>query len=110
MGQDMLPGVLLHVVQTAIPIDSAVNTLCGNASFDNMDYLAGFFFLKTIDEVCINESSEIIRLAARGRIKSGLIENDTDFVTDRSCFDYIRIELQKIRVVVIKTFRFHTRF
>ncbi len=105
----MLPGVLLHVVQTAIPIDSAVNLLRGNVSLDNMDYLAGFFFLKAIDEVCIIESSEIVGLTAGGRIKRGLIENDADFVTDHSRLDNIRIELQKIRVVVIKTFRFHNR-
>ena len=105
----MLAGVLLHVVQTAIPIDSAVNMLCGNVSLDNMDYLAGFFLLQAIDKGYIIESPEIVRLTAGGRIKRGLIQNDSDFVADHCRLDNIRIELQKIRVVVIKAFRFHNR-
>ena len=102
--------MLLHVVQAAIPIDSAVDGLRGNAPRDNMDHLARLFFLKTIDQRRIVESSQVVGLATGGRIKRGLIQNYADFITNGLGLNDIRVELEKIRIVVVKAFRFHKAF
>ncbi len=73
-GQQMLAGVLLHVVETAGPVDAAL----GFAEFDGLihhvdDSVLG---VADIDDVGIAHLAEVVWLASGRRIERSLIQND----------------------------------
>ena len=72
--QQMLAGVLLHVVETAGPVDAAI----GFAEFDGLihhvdDSVLG---VANIDDVGIAHLAEVVGLASGRRIEGSLIQND----------------------------------
>src|SRR5262245_16419214 len=69
----MLAGVLLHVVEASRPIDAAVHGSQMKFAVDDMDDF--FSFIANIQDLGFVEAAEIVRLAARGGIKSSRVEH-----------------------------------
>jgi hypothetical protein len=67
-----LPGVLLHMVEAARPIDAAFDSAGGEFAVDDVrDFVA---VVADIEDAGIAETAEVVRLAAGGRIESSLIQ------------------------------------
>src|ERR1700704_246506 len=72
-GEQMLPSVLLHVVEAARPVDAAVDIRTFRATVDNVnDFVA---FVADVEDICISDLAQVVRLAAGGRVKSRTIQN-----------------------------------
>src|SRR5438477_6904688 len=81
LGEDMLPGMLLHMIGTAGGVDPPMNR-AGNLFSNNMDHIAAAVVFNAIDDRHIVEHSEIIGLAARRWIERSPVENKSDFISD----------------------------
>src|SRR5208282_286648 len=72
--EQMLAGVLLHVVKTAWPIYAAVDRAAGNFPVDNVsDLVAG---ISHVQNLSFAQFSQVVRLAAGVRIERGAVEED----------------------------------
>ena len=72
--QQMLAGVLLHVVETAGPVDAALDLAEFHGSINDVeDSVLG---IADIDYVGITQLAEIVRLATGRRIEGGSIQDD----------------------------------
>ena len=105
----MLPRMLLHVIGTANSIDTAVHRAAHQLAIDQMNHRSRILVFDAIDHCRVVDRSEVIRLTSRGRIERGLVQNDTDAVRHRPCFENRGVEFEKIRIVIIKPFGFHVR-
>src|SRR5262245_42443590 len=104
----MLPGVLLHVVEPARPVDDSTNRLSDprRRSFDNVHDLA-VLIVNHVDDARRTERACVEWLTACGWIESRAIEIDgmTSGAVCRRIWldaDHSRIEFAFIRVVVIE--------
>src|SRR3981189_407852 len=74
-GEQMLARVLLHVVEAARPVDAAVDIRTFRATVDNVnDFVA---FIADVEDICIRDLAQVVRLAARSRVKSRTIQNQS---------------------------------
>src|SRR5437016_7677871 len=72
--QQMLAGVLLHVVETAGPVDAALDLAEFHGSINDVeDSVLG---IADIDYVGITQLAEIVRLATGRRIEGGSMQDD----------------------------------
>jgi hypothetical protein len=76
LGQQMLSGVLLHVVKTPLPIDPALNLRTRNRFFQQMNNPPAFVF-KHVDNRYIVEGAGVMGLPAGGRVEHGMFKNDS---------------------------------
>ena len=70
--EQVLPGVLLHVIETAGPVDLRGNFDGCNRSIEDVRYAV--FFIGHLDDVRAAQGAEIEGLAARGRIEGGAVQ------------------------------------
>src|SRR5215471_11716583 len=81
-GQQMLPRVLLHVIEPARPVDAAFYLRIVWPSVDNVkDFFAR---VANVEDVRIADFAQIIRLPARRRIKSGAVEDKAPGISSDS--------------------------
>jgi hypothetical protein len=73
-GQQMLASMLLHVIETAGPMDAAFNSAFWHGAVNHVND-AVFVFLN-IEHIRVAQFAKVIRLSARGGIQQGLIKND----------------------------------
>ena len=71
-GQNVLPGVLLHMIEAPIPINTSLHRTNFNRLVDNMEHF--LFFVDHIDDTRISNQPRIVGLAAGGGIKRGAIQ------------------------------------
>ena len=75
-GQDVFAGVLLHVVETALPVDSAGDRALAGIASDGVDDIA-VASLDTEHRSFI-ERAGVAGLAAAFRIERGAVQNDRE--------------------------------
>src|SRR5690242_7374239 len=105
----MLTGVLLHVVEPALPVDDTMDLVadsqsCNTGARQHVNDVVTILVVVYIDHAGAAEQTDIEGLAARGGIKAAPVQGDqraiglTLHVQDRG------IELQEIRIGVIEAF------
>src|SRR5579864_1075533 len=103
-GKQVLAGVLLHVVETASPIDAAVNRAGLKLAVDYMDDFV--LFVANVEHVGVAEFAEVMGLAAGSRIEPGGVEHDGPrgraVVTFRLAGEYARVEFAEKGIVVVE--------
>lgn len=75
-GEQVLAGVLLHVVETAGPVDAAFDTAGGDGTIDDMEDV---FVLEIADVEYVGfaEFAQVAGLTAGGGVEVGLVEEHT---------------------------------
>ena len=101
--QDVLTGVLLHMVITAFPTDNAFDTPNGQWAIEIVDDLP--VALDHLDDVRLAKGTRIVRLTTRRRIKASCIEDNGGTSTLRAGLDNIGSETTTIRGFPIQTTR-----
>ena len=76
----MLSGVLLHVVEAARPVNTAVYVGTFRTAVGNMNNFVAF--LAHVEDVCVAELARIMRLPAGRGIKGRAVQ---DHAPDRRC-------------------------
>src|ERR1700731_1094413 len=71
-GQDVLPGVLLHMIETALPINRSLHQTNCDRLVDNVDHF--IFFVENVPHTRVSKPSRIMRLTAGGGIKCSAIQ------------------------------------
>jgi hypothetical protein len=71
-GQDVLPSVLLHVIEAPLPIDTSLHRGNFDGFVDNVDYF--LFFIENFHNSRISKPPGIVRLPAGSWIKRGAIK------------------------------------
>jgi hypothetical protein len=115
--QDVLPGVLLHMIETARPIDAAVDLTFSQLPFNDVRDRA-VVSIDDVDHPCAAEIAHVVRLPARRRIERGAIEHghepSLDSAGDRPGTpldaldaDHRRVELLRVRIGVVDAIGFH---
>src|SRR5215470_7525087 len=81
-GQQMLPRMLLHVVEPARPVDASLHIWIVRSAVDNVkDFFAR---VANIEHICIADFAQVVRLPAGRWIKSGAVEDKTPGVSRNS--------------------------
>ena len=113
-GQQMLAGVLLHVIEAPRPMDAAVYVRTRWLAIDYVQNLVAF--IAHVDNICIADFTQIVRLSTRRRVERRAIQQQPP---DRSCDPRAHIRRQHFavhhpgrefffkRVVVIESARGH---
>src|SRR5258708_22607683 len=109
----MLAGVLLHMVETARPVNAAVNAPWGHGAVHHMK--DAVFVVANIKNVGIAELAEIVRLPSGSGIQQGLIQDDSPMrgeagilsLRDRFATQHLGAEIILKRIVVVETARLH---
>ncbi len=81
-GKEVLAAVLLHVIETAGPIEAGRNGTLAELGVNDMQNLIAI--VANVKNAGLAELAEVIRLAAGRRIKGGLIEQDAPSGRDDS--------------------------
>ena len=97
----MLAGMLLNVIEAAIPIDAAVNLTARNRAIREVNQ-AAVFFIENFDDFRFAESTRVMRLPARSGIKRGAIENDTPPIGVLFTRNYLGVEFAQERIVIVE--------
>jgi len=87
----MLAGVLLDVIEAALPIDTAVNRADRNCAFREMNDVA-VFIVENFDDFRFAESSGVMWLSAGSGIKRCAIEYDAPAISVRLTGYYLRVK------------------
>src|SRR5207302_10083463 len=82
----MLAGVLLHVIEAAGPIDAAIDATDGDGAVHDLD--DAVILIQHIDDVCVAELAEVMRLAAGGGIQQGLVKNNAPARSKAAVFGF----------------------
>ena len=103
--ENVLAGVLLHVVEPALPVDGAMHHLSGfgvqGSGFDHMRDRS-VLFVDDIDDAQRGEAAGVEGLAAGGGIERGAVERDEQAVVAAIDAHDRRVKLPEIRVVVVE--------
>ncbi len=104
--QHVLPRVLLHVIETARPVDLAADATGGRGAVHHVQNppIVG---LHDVDDSSAGERPQVERLPARRGVKRGAVEHDGRLPLMRRRLDDIGVERLQVRVVVIKTLSHH---
>ena len=73
-GEKMLAGVLLHVIEAARPLDATFDRARGEFLVDDVDDVV--VLIADVEDIGLSEEADVVRLAARGGIEGGLVEDD----------------------------------
>ena len=76
----MLAGVLLHMVEAALPVDFAVDGASGDFRGCVMHHAVSIGGVSNFDDRNTGKSAEIVGLAAGSGIESSAIESDFEAV------------------------------
>jgi hypothetical protein len=107
LREDVLPRVLLQMIETARPINPSLDLRAHlrRRAFDDVPHDARLFFVNAFDDARRAERACVARLAAASRVKRGAVERDGEasrpFVRD---VEDARVELREMRVVIIEAF------
>jgi hypothetical protein len=116
----MLRGVLLHVVEAARPINLAVDGAGGNFGGGVVDYVVGVARVgdvwpaggslrgRSLDDFYhwrVAQGAQVVRLAARGGVEGGLIEDDFPAGAFGRAGNDRGVEFAQERIVVIEPVR-----
>src|SRR5205085_11598800 len=109
-----LAGMLLHMIETARPVNATVDVAARHRSINEMKH-AIILAILHIEDVGVAKLSEIVGLAARRWVKQGLIENNAPAraeghfrgFSDRFAAEHLRREIIQERIVVIESPRRH---
>src|SRR5262249_1186493 len=101
-GEQMLSGVLLHVIETPRPIDTAGDGTGREARGDDMSNAA--VLVDDVGDRQIPKQSETMWLAAGGRVESGPVEVNMEAPRDRPDFEYLGFEGSLVGIGVIEPF------
>jgi hypothetical protein len=111
-GEDVLAGMLLHVLETPRPIDPSVDwsrsrwlrrTPFQSARFEHVDDRA-VVSIHHVDDRRVSQAAGIERLPSRGRVERRPIEHHGGPPLVRLGSKDARVELCRVRVDVIETF------
>ena len=97
--EEMLPGVLLHVIEAAIPIDPSRDS--GRAEWGAEEMDDALAFVHHVQNRDVVDPTPVERLTTRSGIEGGAIEVDAGSFT--ALIDHIRIELAKVGVGVVQS-------
>jgi hypothetical protein len=106
-GQDVLPGVLLHVIDAPLAIDRAPHRIAGlqrDRAFDHMTDVAIFFIDHVHDfraDTRRGQRPRIERLSAGRRIERGAVEAHPRTLAIRGDARHGRVEFEDGRIGVI---------
>src|SRR4029077_928551 len=111
----MLAGVLLHMVETARPVNAAVNAPRGHRTVHHMKNAV--FVVPNGQNVGIDEFAEIVRLPPGSGIQQGLIQDDSPMwgeagvfsLRDRLAAQHLGREIILKRIIVVETATSHYR-
>jgi hypothetical protein len=111
----MLTGVLLHVIETARPVDAGGNAAGRDRAVHHMKYVV-VFQVADIENVGFAELAKIVGLAAGGGIEMRLIEEDApaggvvagERICERLTTENLGRETVLKRVVVVEAASGHT--
>src|SRR5215831_20317725 len=103
----MLSGMLLHVIGPPRGIDAAMNWSYIDRASQNVNDHSRRLIFHTIDQCDIIQRTQIVWLAAGGRIKSGFIEYHLEAAVRAARLNDIRIEFQEVRIIVIEPLGLH---
>src|ERR1700688_247225 len=117
-GQDVLPGMLLHMIEAPIPIDTSLHRTNFNGLVDNVDHF--IFFVDYIHHTPISQSPSVVRLTAGGGIERSAIKLYAPQRSGQWAFrifrrggafwraaQYLGGKFPRKRIVVIKPFGHH---
>ena len=96
--QQVLPAVLLHVIEAARPVDAASDFVASHRS--GGDVRDPLVLLNHFEDRDAGNHTQVVRLAARGGIESGLIEIEAAAV--RASLNDAPPELSEVAVVVVQ--------
>ncbi len=93
----MLPGVLLHVIEAAHPVNLAFHlAVGGNRLGEHMDNPA--LLLDHLDDLAAPNSAEIMRLTTGRRIERALVEHGTN-----TALQHTRAEGGVVRIGIVES-------
>jgi hypothetical protein len=75
LGQDMLPGVLLHMIEPTIPVNRAVDEVIKDLVAKDVHDGAIFFTDENVNDRHFVNVATIGRLPARGWVEEGMIKD-----------------------------------
>lgn len=73
-GEEMLSGVLLHVIEATRPLDTTFDWAGGEFLVDDVDDVVTL--IADVENVGCPEEADVVRLAAGSGIEGGLVEDD----------------------------------
>jgi hypothetical protein len=71
-GQNVLAGVLLHVIEAALPVNNSLHQAKSDGLVDEVDYFV--FFVEDVYDPRVSEATRVVWLAAGSWVKRGEIE------------------------------------
>src|SRR5580765_422661 len=96
----MLAGVLLHVVETALPMDAAVDPSGRYGPVHNVNDF--FVRISNVQDVGVAELADIVRLAAGSGIQQSLIENHSPARPELGVFGFDqRFATENLRLKIV---------
>ena len=110
-GEQMLRGVLLHVVNAARPIHVAVDGPGRNFSGGVVNDVvirrrpAALVRIQNFHYRHVAQLAEIVRLAAGGGVKGGLVQYHAPAVAFALARDHLRVEFPQKRIAIIEPVR-----
>jgi hypothetical protein len=103
--QDVLAGVLLHVIETAGAIDFALDNLSHrNHVINEVQHGTIVIAIGHVEDGTATEVAEIVRLSSRRGIEGCAIKHHENAPIARASFDDRRRKAQQRAVVVVETF------
>ena len=99
--QDVLAGVLLHVIEPACSVDGALHVRAGrDYAIENVQDLVAL--IHNVDDASLAERACVERLTARGRIEGGTIQDRRRLAIQIAHVHNACVELQHAGVGVIE--------
>ena len=103
-GKNVLPGVLLHLVEAVRPVDRARDARAFRVAIEHVG--DGFAFIDDIEDWNAGDRSMVRGLSARVRIKRRAVEIDANTISLWRSAQNIRLKLAQVTVAVVEPFGF----
>jgi hypothetical protein len=103
LGENVLARVLLHVVKPPRPVDTSSDSIGVDAFLEEVDDPAAVF--ENMDHGCSSEEAAVRRLAARLRVKAGLVEDDSRFSLKKKLIHDRRFKVSLVGILKIEPSR-----
>ena len=106
-GQQMLAGVLLHVIEAPGPVNMAAHARVDLELAVHKMANRAVLLVEHVDDLRLSKGPDVERLAAGRRVERRAIEHDLPAVVLRRCFADDGVELDQVGVRVVKALRGH---
>ena len=98
----MLPGVLLHVIEPAVPVDVPADAaILLQLPIDDVGHIA-VRIVKDVEDLGIADRTRVERLTAGGRVERGSVQDDSPSIAVSSDVANDGVEFDQVGVRVIK--------